>query len=102
MPRSAQTARRNAERPRWHQRQYLDHEGKFAILGRLCTVQEFNEPEGYYQHRMQVYTKVPVDVENYVSLYQYLFDVRFDPAAFLEIYTATQPNAVACIRPLWL
>ncbi|CAI7571807.1 unnamed protein product [Penicillium pancosmium] len=97
MARSAQTARRNAERPRWHQRQYLDHEGNSVVLGRLCTVQGFNKPEGYYQHRIQIYTKVPIDPANFVTLYQYLFDVRWDPAPFLEIYTATQPNAVACV-----
>jgi hypothetical protein len=97
MARAAQTARRYDERPAWHQRQYLDHEGNIVILGKLSEAREFNEPEGYYQYRLQVYTKVPIQPENYDSVFAYLFGIT-ELGPFLEIYTSTQPNAFACVE----
>ncbi|KAJ6094080.1 hypothetical protein N7467_002925 [Penicillium canescens] len=97
MARTAQSAWREDESPEWHQRQYLDHEGNTVILGKLSKVREFNEPEGNYQYSLLVYTKAPIQAENYDTLFAYLFGIT-DPGPFLEIYTTTQPSAFACVE----
>ncbi|KAJ6078655.1 hypothetical protein N7467_008408 [Penicillium canescens] len=97
MARTAQTARRDDESPEWHQRQYLDHEGNPIILGKLSKAREFNEPEGNHQYRLQVYTKVPIQPDNYDSITAYLFGIT-ELGPFRKIYTSTQPNAFACVE----
>jgi hypothetical protein len=57
----------------------------------------FIEPEGNYQYSPQVYTKTPIQPQNYDTLFAYLFGIT-DPGPFLDIYTTTQPSAFACVE----
>ncbi|CAG8400193.1 unnamed protein product [Penicillium salamii] len=50
----------------------------------------------YYQHRLQIYTKITIRPENYDSIVAYLFGIA-ELGPFLEFYTCPQPNAFACV-----
>lgn len=94
MARTAQTMRPR-EPKSWHQRQYLDHEGKPVILGKYSRSHDFKEPDGIYEHRLQVYSTVSVPPETYFLLYEFLFGMT-GPGPFLELYTSIQPDGIAC------
>lgn len=86
MARTAQTTRPR-EPKCWHQCQYLDHGGKPIIFGKYSHSQDFKEPDGIYEHRLQVYSTASIQPENFVLLYEFLFDMT-GSGPFLELYTS--------------
>ncbi|CAI7648877.1 unnamed protein product [Penicillium pancosmium] len=97
MARTSQTARDSNEEPsRWLQQEYLDHKGNKVILGKWVRWgRQFYQPEEIEGYRLQIYSTLPIQPENFRQLYGYFFsESRRFP--FLEIYSYNPSDALSC------
>lgn len=97
MARSSQTAR-PSRAPQWLQHQYIDHQGNTVVLGKVSDEDsDFHEPSGRGAFRLQIYSKVPIQPQDYEKLNRYLVnDTETGP--ILEIYSYNPPDSLACVE----
>ncbi|RJE24129.1 hypothetical protein PHISCL_03564 [Aspergillus sclerotialis] len=97
MARSTQTAP-PSRAPRWIQRQYIDHQGNTVVLGKVSDEgSDFHEPSGRGAYRLQIYSKAPIQPQDYEKLHRYLVnDTETGP--ILEIYSYNPPDPLACVE----
>lgn len=99
MARSSQTARPSTGRaPQRLQHQYTDHQGNTVVLGKVSHEDcDSHVPSGRGAYRLQIYSKTPMQPQDYEKLNRYLVsDAGTGPV--LEIYSYNPPDPLACVE----
>jgi hypothetical protein len=97
MARTAQNAPPNPSPHQWRQQQYSDHQGNPVVLGKVSRDQAFDALELNEKHRIQIYSKTPIQPADFTDLYGYLFPLS-EASIFIEIYISNQADAFACVE----